>query len=99
MAIDVQIIDEHGTVLQEYSGPAFGTSLLKLAPPGGSCFCFITPWNDATFNQDQIATLLEEFHAAAAATSNPARQSELAALIRFVERAAGPHVYVKFVGD
>jgi hypothetical protein len=99
MAIDVQIQDERGVALAQYEGPPLGLPFLKLASPGSSCFRFIVPWGDATFNQEQIAVLLHELQDAAKNTSHPERLNELTSLIKFAEGASGVHVYLKFIGD
>lgn len=99
MAIDVEIQDEHGGTLAQYSAPPLGLPFLKLAPPGSACFRFIVPWGDTTFNEEQIKVLLGELRDAAANTDNPTRQRELKSVIEFIEGATGVHVYVKFIGD
>src|SRR5262245_24906825 len=99
MAIDVEIQDERGETLARYAGPPLRLALLKLAPPGSSCFRFIVPWGDTTFNEGQIKVLLGELREAMARTENPSRLQELKRLIEFVEAAVGVHTYLKFIGD
>ena len=99
MSIDVQIQDEHGGVLTQYEGPALGLPFLKLAPVQSSCFRFIVPWGDTTFNEEQIKVLLAELRDATSQSRDEMRLRELRALIQFIEGAVGVHVYVKFIGD
>ncbi|WP_077038437.1 hypothetical protein [Pelomonas sp. KK5] len=99
MSIGVEIQDEGGRALARYNGPPLGLPLLKLAPHGSLCFRFILPWADATFNEEQVKVLLTELRVALSNTDHAARRSELESLIKFVEGAAGAHVYVKFIGD
>jgi len=100
MAIDVEIQDESGNAVARYDGPSLGLQFLKLAPPGSACFRFITPWNDATFNQEQIEVLKGELlHAKREHQHQAPRVAELESLLSFLDGALGPHVYVKFIGD
>jgi hypothetical protein len=98
MAIDVEIQDENGVCIARYDGPQLGHQFTKLAPPGSACFRFILPWADAIFNEKQIKVLKDELQDAAK-DCPPARLAELKSLSSFLEGAAGPHVYVKFIGD
>lgn len=99
MAIDVEIQDELGETIARYDGPTVGHDLLKLAPPGSACFRFILPWADTTFNQEQIKVLKQELVDATSRITDLPRLTELRALIDFLGRADGAHVYVKFIGD
>lgn len=99
MAIEVEIQDERGSTLARYDGPPIGLALLKLAPAGSCCFRFIVPWGDTTFNEEQIDVLLVELREAEQRTDSLSRRGELKHLIKFIEGAVGPHVYVKFIGD
>ena len=99
MSIDVEIQDEQGRTLARYDGPALGLQFLKLAPPDSSCFRFILPWADTTFNEEQVKVLVNELRDAINNTESPSRRSELSSLVRFIEGAVGVHTYVKFIGD
>lgn len=99
MAIEVEIQDEQGGALARYAGPPLGLAFLRLASPGDSCYHFITPWGDTTFNEGQIKVLLGELRGAMSKTDNPNRLRELKCLIEFIEPAIGVHTYVKFIGD
>ena len=98
MAIDVEIQDERGLTLARYDGPSLGHQFTKLAPPSSTCFQFIVPWGDVTFNQEQIKVLKGELQDAAMDCPQ-ARLAELKALSSFLEGAVGVHVYVKVIGD
>ncbi len=99
MSIDVEIQDEQGRALAHYDGPPLGLQFLKLAPPQSTCFRFIVPWGDATFNAEQIKVLLTELRGATANTTHVTRLRELRALTQFIEGTTGVHAYVKFIGD
>lgn len=99
MSIDIEIHDAQGRTLARYDGPALGLPFLRLASPGSTCFRFIAPWADTTFNQEQIKVLLDELRDALDRTEHPPRQAELKSVIGFVEEAARVRAYVKFTGD
>ena len=99
MAIEVEIQDGEGNLLMRYDGPSLGLPFVKLAPSQSTCFRFILPWSDTTFNEAQIQILKDEIREVASKTDNSNRLNELTALTSFLERAVGAHFYVKFLGD
>jgi len=100
MPIDIEIQDERGGTIARYDGPFIGLGFVELASQESTCFRFIDPWGDTTFNQAQIEVLLEELTNVLARTTDSQRRKELEAVIDFVKRASNSvHTYVKFIGD
>jgi len=64
------------------------------------CLQFIDPWGDATFNQGQIPSLLEELRNELREWNEPEVKSHLEKVVRLVEQAMeSTHTYIKFTGD
>ena len=100
MPIRVELQDERGGTIGLYLGPHLDLGFVESASQETSCFRFIDPWGDTTFNQEQIPVLIAEFKAEALKTSDLASRIRLDALIDFVEGARDSmHTYVKFIGD
>ena len=104
MGIDTSWITESGEPKQEVFDPRqcltglATTRWHKLSHT--KCLQFIDPWGDATFNQGQIPSLLEELRNELRDCSEPEVKSHLEKVVRLVERAIEKtHTYIKFTGD
>ena len=100
MAIDIEWQDERGQTIARYSGPRLDLKLLLLFPASSVCLSAIKPWDDATFNQSQVPTLLAELDTILTPGSGRTPPASLNAIRQFIKDGTGqPHTFLKFIGD
>jgi len=99
MPIDIEWQDEKGRALGRYEGPSLTRALVERADPSSVCLRFIDPYGNASFNQQQLPILIQEFESLGSRTGNGQRQV-IEALVQFLRAACDKvHTYVKFIGD
>jgi hypothetical protein len=100
MAIDIEWQDECGHTIERYDGPPLESKLLSRFPASSVCLSAIKPWDDATFNQTQVPTLLAELDAILLPGSDSSPPATFAAIRQFVaEPPKQSGIYLKFLGD
>jgi hypothetical protein len=101
MAVNAHLTDERGLVLGEVldRAGAMGRVLSLDGIEQTVCVRFIDPYGDTVFNRAQATVLLGELAGLRPRLDDESR-CFLDGIIGLAERVeAGPHLYLKFVGD
>ena len=102
MGFDIRLEDERGAALDTVGDPQ--DLLVRLLPQpqdeSFSCLRFVDPYGDTTFNQAQMATVVEELGRLHAIATTPHERELLDAIRELARRCQSePHLYMKFYGD
>ena len=102
MGVDVRWENENGRAIEEVLDPQMCIShlVLKTDLAHTTCLRFIDTYGDTTFNQLQIAILIEELESVLESALDERIIDHLRRVIGLAQKSRGEiHTYLKFYGD